>query len=145
MAARKPAATASATKHFKFPKSLPDCIKRLRKLQDAVDEVRIKCGPMIAEEEALREFILENFKKTELDGASAHGISLSITKTTAPTMEDFQKFIAFVVKTKSYDLLQHSVNTPAWRERLAAKKQVPGVGVFDRIGLRVSRVKAGGK
>lgn len=129
-------------KVYKFPKSLPLCAKRLATLRLETEALEAQLKPRTDEEAALRDYLLETFKKTELDGFKAHGFAFAITSTRVPTLADWAKFIAFAVRKENLDLLQKSVNSPAWRERMAAGKQVPGVEPFDRVTLRVTKAKS---
>ena len=124
---------------YKFPAPLGACLSRLAALQKQAELLDAKSMPVTAEASALREHLLGTFKKDELQGAKGAGLSLAIVKSTVPTMEDFKVFLKFAMKKGNEDLLQNSVNTPAWRERVAEGIHVPGVGTYDRVTLRVTK------
>jgi hypothetical protein len=131
----------SEKKSYKFPKSLPLCAKRLATLTLEAEAVEAQLKPLKEEETALRDYLLETFKKTELDGMKAHGLSFAIVTTRVPSITDWDKFLKFAFKNSNADLLNKSVNSPAWRERMNDGKPVPGVEPFDRVALRVGKVK----
>lgn len=124
---------------YRFPRDLGACLKAMAGLRRQQDLLAAKLAPLAAEDEALRLHLLDNFKKSELQGARGSGLALSVTKTPAPTMKDWKAFLRYAKLKGNEDLLQHSVNTPAWRERYDAGKKIPGVDVFDRVGLSVRR------
>ena len=127
--------------NYKFPKSIGQCLARLAKLQNEQDAIAAKLAPIAKEEAALRDHMLEQFKKEELNGARGSGKSLSITKINVPVLKDWKKFFKFASRKGNRDLLPRSVSTTAWRERVEAGKQVPGVEMFTKIGLRVNTIK----
>lgn len=126
---------------YKFPKTIGACLARLAKLQDMQDEINIKLAPIAKEEAAIREHMIEAFKKDELNGVRGSGRSLSITSTPVPVLKDWSKFFKFAMRKGNDDLLPRSVSSTAWRERVEQGKMVPGVESFNRVGLRVNRIK----
>lgn len=126
---------------YKFPKTIGACLARLAKLQDMQDDINMKLAPIAKEENALREHMIEAFKKDELNGVRGSGRSLSITNVAVPVLKDWKKFFRFAMKKGNDDLLPHSVSSTAWRERMEAGRAVPGVDTFNRIGLRVNRIR----
>lgn len=126
---------------YKFPKTIGACLARLAELQDQAEELAAKLKPLTSEESALREHMIAQFKKDELKGAKGSGRSLSIVKQVVPNLIDWKKFIAFARRPGNDDLLQHSVKTDAWRERVEAGKEVPGVTTFTRMSLRVDKIQ----
>lgn len=136
MAAKKKSGPAKA---YRFPRDLGACLKALAALRKKSDELGARLAPVEAEEAALREHLLTAFKKSQLEGARGSGVALSVSKTPCPSMEDWAAFLRYAKLKGNEDLLQHSVNTPAWRERHDAGKRVPGVKVFDAVRLSVRK------
>lgn len=126
---------------YKFPKTLGACLARLAELQDKADEIQARLHPIAKEETALREHMLEAFKKDELQGAKGSGRSISIVKAIVPTIVDWAAFWKFASRKGNDDLVQRSCKVDAWRQRVEAKQQVPGVEPFTRVSLRVERTK----
>ena len=129
----------SATKVYKFPRTIAGCLARLAKLKDVGDKIAADLKPYGDEEKALRDYLLDTFKKDELDGASGHGLQVSLTRSTVPTLTDWDAFNKFAKLKGNDDLLNRAVNAAAWRERLNAGKDMPGVTPFQQVGLRVSK------
>ncbi len=130
----------TAPKNYKFPKDLGKCLKRLAELKKLAEIAEAKAQPINQEDAALREHLMATFKKSELKGATGSGIALSLTSTPCPSLEDWAAFYKYAKLKGNEDLLQHSVNTPAWRERIEAGKKIPGVKVFDRVSISVRKI-----
>lgn len=126
---------------YKFPKTIGACLARLVKLQEMADAISIKLAPINKEEAALREHMIEAFKKDQLQGARGSGRSLSVISVAVPVLKDWKKFFRFASKKGNDDLLPRSVSSTAWRERVDNGKFVPGVESFTRVGLRVNKIK----
>lgn len=131
--------TETKPKKYRFPKDLGACLKALAGLQKQNAMLMAKVQPVQDEEAALRTHLLDTFKKSQLQGAKGSGIVLAVSSTDYPSVEDWPSFYKFARLKGNEDLLQHSVNTPAWRERAGAGKRVPGVKVFSRMSLSVRR------
>jgi hypothetical protein len=127
--------------NFKHPKTVVQCAKRLVDLEEQLDKNAILMKPINDEYGSLRDHMLETFKKDEINGLTTQGKRFSVVVSTVPTMKDWATFFEFARKKGNEDLLQRSVNSPAWRERNDAGKVVPGVEAFGRVSLRISTVK----
>lgn len=93
----------------------------------------------------LEEHFIQSLAADEASGVQGARSRVQVTDTAVPVIkpEDWPAFYAYAVKTKQWELLQHSVNASAVRERWDAKKQVKYVSVFH--AKRVSCTKLGGK
>jgi hypothetical protein len=94
---------------------------------------------------ALEEHFIQTLKADEASGIQGARSRVQVTDTAVPVIkpEDWPAFYAYAVKTKQFELLQHSVNAAAVRERWNNKKQVKYVSVFH--AKKVSCTKLGGK
>jgi hypothetical protein len=131
--------SAKKRRAFKFPRDLGACVRLLASVMARAERAAAAAAPLAEEEAALREHLLATFKKSQLDGTRGAGISLAVQRTAVPTLKDWKKFLRYCLRAGNDDLLQRSVNTPAWRERMDAKRAVPGVEPFNRVSLRVTR------
>jgi hypothetical protein len=116
-------------------------LKTLKKLMDVEDALRAKLKPVCDKIEALRDKLINEFTAAELSSTTAEGLRVTRTQSSVPTIVDHIKFFAYASKKANWDLLKKGVSTEAWRERLEAKKAVPGVEPFNRVGLSVTRIK----
>ena len=94
---------------------------------------------------ALEEHFIQSLAADEASGVQGVRSRVQVTDTAVPVIkpEDWPAFYTYAVKTRQWELLQHSVNAAAVRERWDAKKQVKYVSVFH--AKRVSCTKLGGK
>jgi hypothetical protein len=86
------------------------------------------------EAEAMKALARHGLRAARGDG----GVGVTLVTTLVPSVEDWEKFIAHVLKSKSVELLTRRVSTEAWRERLDAGQLVPGVKGFPRVTLRAT-------
>ncbi len=121
-------------------KPLAEKLKALAKILAELEVLDAKRKPLAEKESALRDELMRDFSKNDLNGATAAGLRVTLTTAKVPSMEDKEAFLAFASKKANWDLLAGNVNSAAWRERLEAGKIVPGVTVFDRVGIRVNKV-----
>jgi hypothetical protein len=113
--------------------SLAALIKPLR--EDALDVM----------EGVLEEHFINTLAVGESSGVQGHAARVQVSSSPQPVVkpEDWEKFFAWVAKTKQWELLQRKVNREAVRERWDAKKRVQYVSVFN--AKTVSCTKLGGK
>lgn len=79
----------------------------------------------------------------ESSGVQGRYSRVQVAESVVPTVEDWEKFYAYIGKNKAFELLNRAVNRKAVQERWDVKKQVPGVGRFHV--KKVSCTKLGGK
>lgn len=115
---------------MKFPATLGACIDLMYKLRQERFAIEKKAEAVKEKESALEKHLIETFSKTDLDGARGKTAVAGITQTTVPSVSNWDKLYAYVVKKKAWDLLQRRVATNAYRERLEQKEAVPGVEPF---------------
>lgn len=113
-------------------------VDALKKLRLNLDKAEAAIAPLkkriAAEEQSLLELMVES--KTEaVRGRLGRA---SVVRSLVPSIEDQKKFEAYVAKNKAFDLYQRRLNTVAWRDRIDAGLQVPGIKGFPRVSLRVS-------
>ena len=82
--------------------------------------------------------LMEDMEANGVDKMTGKAASVSISSTVVANVEDWDKFLAFIYKTKSGHLLQRRVSDPAWREMSEIKGVVPGTQPFTkkRLNLR---------
>ena len=118
---------------------LRQVVKQVGGVTSALDEV---VKPAVA---MLEEHFVQTLAADESSGLQGTRSRTQVTDNPVPVIkpEDWNKFYAYVAKTKQWELLQHKVNTEAVRDRWNEKRQVKFVGVFHV--KKVSCTKLGGK
>lgn len=122
-----------------FPRTTGACVDRLYKLDQQRAEAQRKVDALKTEYDALERHLIDALPKSELDGAIGKLATAKLITSTVPTVEDWTKLRAYIVREKAWDLLQKRTSAPAFRERWADKKAIPGVSVFNVIKLSVTK------
>lgn len=128
---------------IKLPKGTPgsyaDLLYSTRQqryqLQHAVNKLK-------AMENALQDWFVNNLSK-DSTGVAGRVARVQIEPASKPVVEDWPKFYAHLLKTKSFDLLQRRINEKAAQARWEQGKQVPGVGKFNVKKVSCTAIKKG--
>lgn len=126
---------------YKVPKTLGAAIDLFAKVQAGRQLLTQKAEAEKEQENLLEEAIFKMFKKSELEGAKGKLGVAGIHKSDVPTTKTWPKVFAYIKKTGDFDLLQKRFSIEAVRERWAAGKKIPGVDVFTKVSLRISKRK----
>lgn len=89
--------------------------------------------------EAMRAFVMERFGRDELNGATGQVGKSKINQVDVPSVKNWDKVWAYIMKHKAFSLVQKRITTEAWRERVKAKQPVPGIDVFTVTTLSVTK------
>lgn len=92
-----------------------------------------------AQVKALREDFINNLPK-DSSGIMGKVGRVKVTVKVKPTVEDWPSLYAHIKKTGSFELLQKRLGEAAVKERWDDKKEIPGVGRFNAVGLSVVKV-----
>lgn len=126
---------------YDFPPTPGACLDRLAELRTALAALNLKVAPLAAEETALRDHLLGVMMTQGLNSVRGAGLAVARTETVVPNLADWDTFWAFAKRRGNEDLLQRAVSSPAWRARVEAGRDVPGVTAFKRVALRVSAAR----
>ena len=122
-----------------MPKTIGACIDALYKMRAERHAIEKKAEAVKEQESALEGYVLETFRKTDLDGARGKVAVAGITQATVPTVKDWDALYKYVKKKDAWDLLQKRVSATAYRERLDEKVVVPGVEPFTVTKLSLTK------
>ena len=125
---------------MKFPKTLGGCVDMVYKMREGRLQAQKKVDEMKAQEGAVHDYIINSFKKDEIEGAKGKVASASINQSVVAQVDDWEKFYEYIAKESAFDLLQRRVNDGAYRARLEDKLTVPGVQPFTVTKLSVTKV-----
>jgi hypothetical protein len=92
------------------------------------------------DEKALKEYLINNLPKSQAGGIAGKICRVEIKKTPVPIIADEKKFYKFAARKGNEDLLKHSLNVAAIRERWDEKKVIPGIETFNQVGLSYSKL-----
>ena len=85
--------------------------------------------------------IQDRFKKDQIDGAEGKLARVRLKKVTAPTLRNWAKLAAYVIKNKAPELFQRRISKEAWLDHLEKRKgrPVPGIETYEEIRLSVTK------
>lgn len=121
----------------KYPEKLGTCVNQLSRLDLRIKKQEAELNKLKKERAEYKDHLIKTFTKDQLNSVKGKDCLVSITRTEVPVIEDWDAFFAYARRKGNHDLLRHAVSTPAWRERLADEKHVPGVGSYTRVGLQI--------
>lgn len=133
--------TEKAKAALKIPATVGAAIDFLAKIRDERKAIEAKAAELKERETRIEDELFQRFKKADLDGARGKVAQASVSRDDVPTIADWDKFAAYVLRTKALELLQRRVGVEAVRERWAAKQTVPGVTAFTRVRLHLTKLK----
>jgi hypothetical protein len=155
--------------HAKFPKTIGECIDRMRELEVEGDKHRANAKLCDDAYNVLEAHLIETSTKNEITGASGKTATAKIEDHVYPSVEDWDVFhqevvfgqldakkanallrgpqlkqlIKMVMQSAQWDLLQKRVGVQAWRDRLNNKVVVKGTKVFTKLKLKLTAIKPG--
>lgn len=125
---------------LKLPKTLgatADLLLEIKNKRLAAD----KAAKVLKKQETwLGNFFIDRLPKDDARGSAGKLARVTLFPKVKPTVEDWDKFYAYIAKTKSWELLQRRVGEKAIQERWDAKKEVPGIGRYDFIAVSVTKL-----
>lgn len=146
--AKKPAPRAAqeeyegTAKPVPVPVKLGDAIDKLMALRNARKKLTREAKDARATESKFEDAILLKFKKSELEGARGKTAQASVSRVDYPTITDFAKLAAYIVKNRAVDLVQRRLSADAVRARWSDGKEIPGIGHFNKVTLHLSKAAA---
>lgn len=137
--APRAAAPAKAPK-LKAPRTLGACADRLYELKALKAQANKAVAAIEAEESFLKEHLINKLPKDDASGVAGRVARVTVMTKLVPSITDFPKLLAFALKTKAYDLVQHRANGAAIQARWDAKVQVPGVDAFRAVTVSLNKL-----
>lgn len=133
-----------AKRTLKAPATLGACLDKLYELREKRLALQSQAEELGVTYSALEDHVFKKFKHADVEGASGKAATASIQPKTVGRIEDKDKLEAYVARTKQWDLVTVMINNKAYRERLKAKKTVPGVVPFEfkKLSLTARRTAA---
>lgn len=128
----------------KFPKEIGKCIDlaytaraarlALQKKQEAELEVLKK------REQEIEEHIINNFDAQAINKAGGNIATASVSLSINPSVKDWPSVWSYIAKHKAWDLMEKRIAKIAFRERLEAGQTIPGVEVFQKKTLSLTKI-----
>lgn len=124
---------------MKIPKTLGACIDLMYKLKQERAVIEKSSETIKAQENEIEVHLLDSFGKSDLEGARGKLAVAGVNISTVPTVKDWDKLYAYILKNKAWDLLQKRASATAFRERWDDEVVIPGVEAFTVIKLSLKK------
>jgi len=120
-----------------IPKTLGACADALFEIKAERARLAKLDGTLSARYYAIEARLIEELPASEAEGIAGKLARATVVTKRVPSVKDWGKLYAHILKTKSFDLVQKRVSAEAVKERWDAKKPVPGVEGFTvkRVSL----------
>lgn len=118
--------------------SLAPQIDRLLELDNKLAKLAQQESAIMAEYKQIEDLLLEHLPKNQLEGATGVRGRVEVKKSTVPNVYDWDALWKFIIRTKSFELVQKRAGVEACRERWADKKVIPGVEPYTKLSIKVS-------
>ena len=125
---------------YKFPKKPGEWPDLLHELKEKRLKIQREADAVEAEEKALKEHIVQNLPKSEASGVAGKLYKVAVITKEVPQVKDWDKFYAYMSKTKGYDLLNKALNRGAVEARMEAGKTVPGIEMFTAVTVSLTKI-----
>ena len=125
---------------YKFPKKPGEWPDLLHDLKEKRLKIQREADALEAEEKALKEHIIQNLPKSEASGVAGKFYKVAVLTKDVPQVKDWDRFYAYMSKTKGYDMLNKALNRSAVEARLDAGKVVPGVELFHATVVSLTKI-----
>jgi hypothetical protein len=129
------------TKTPPLPKTLGACADRLLAIRQRKADLQRQLDELDAERSRLNNHLIEQLPRQGSSGIAGRLAEATIEKKPVPTVKDWKKLYAFILKTKDFSFLHKSVAAAAVKDRWEANQVVPGVEKFTAVTVSVTAVK----
>lgn len=133
---------AKKVKKFAMPKTIAACVDLYYKLRELRLSKQCEAKETQEEEAAVREHLINVIPKSDATGVTGKLANVTVIQGEAPEVVDVKKFLQYVIKTGSFDLLNVSsmLKAEAAKERWEDGVKIPGVGRKTFAKLSVKKV-----
>jgi hypothetical protein len=126
---------------YKVPKTIGGAIDLLFRVRGGRKELQALADTQKAQEGLIEGLIFERFGKSELEGARGAEAQCSIKRVDTYGIDDFDKVWDYAKKNDAPDLFRRQLVVEACRERYSAGKTIPGVSIFTKVSLSLTKRK----
>lgn len=128
------------TKKFKLPKSLAACADLYYKTKQERLAIEKSTEGLREQERTLREHLINSLPKSDASGVAGKVCRVQVVVKPIPKLDDEKKFAKFASKKGNEDLMKHSMNAAAVKERWENGIVVPGIERFNVVDLSVNKL-----
>lgn len=125
---------------IKLPKTLAACADLMQKVRQERLAAQKVVEALQKQESFIEEHLINSLPKSEATGVAGKTARATVVVKDYPTVTDWDSFYKYIKKTGSFELLQRRLSEGAIKERWEGKKTIPGVGVFKRSKISLTKV-----
>lgn len=125
---------------MKLPTTIGATIDLLYKLGEQRKEQEAELKKLKEQEKAIELHLLNNFQKSEINGARGKLAQFSVGSSVVADVTDWDALWKYITKNKAYDMVQKRVSVTACRARWDNKKQIPGVDPQEIVTFSLRKI-----
>lgn len=120
---------------------IEELLEQLRSIKDQKEELERQTKKINEQEEYVEQLVITKLQSEGLQSVkSANGYgTASIMERESPTVKDWDKVLAWVIKHKRFEFLKKGISSTAWKEAKAEGEVVPGIEPFKKDVLSFRR------
>lgn len=120
--------------------SIGDVIDLMHKQREKIREAEAKANELKEAYREQEEVLEQLMKDANLEKASGKLATAARRSSVVPQVRDWDKFYAFIHRTKSYHLLERRAAAAPYRELLTERKgkDIPGVEPFTKYSISLT-------
>lgn len=123
----------------KEKKTVGQLIDEVFDYDQQVDELEAQIRELKKLRTELEMKLLRKLTQAEIESARGKRAQGAIKVTSYPSIKDRLKFQKFVLKHKAFDLYQNRISSPAYFDRKKEGIIVPGVEVYDKTFVSITK------
>lgn len=116
-------------------------IDRLYEQEQLIDKAEARLRELKRQREAMQAKLLRSFDTEDIDGCKGRRGVASVREAHFPSIKDRRKFERYVIKNRAFDLFQGRVAARAYFDRIEEGEEIPGVKIFKRVTVSITRRK----
>lgn len=118
-----------------------DLIDDLYRQDQAIDKIEAQLREAKKKREEIQARLLKKFNVSKLNGARGKLGTAFVKETQHPSMKNRPKLLRYILKNKAFDLFTNHVASKAYFDRVENGEVIPGIEVFKKTRVSVTRAK----
>lgn len=125
---------------FRLPKKEGDLADLLYRTREMRLDIQKRIEKLEKLEGQLRDYFIDNLPKSNKSGIAGGVARVQIEVKPVPQVENWEKFYAYIMKHKAFDLLQRRLSEGAAKERMEEEGKLPGVMIFNAKKVSCTKI-----
>ena len=112
-----------------------EAVGQLKQVNTQISELNIQLKDLKAAKSNLEEGIIEDLQLDKTSLVRTDFGTVSLINTDLPSVKDWAAFEEYIYENRALYLLTRRASSPAYRDELAARGEIPGVETFTKVSL----------